>query len=106
MTGGHTHPTVFTKLNTFDIFPWSAATVLYKGSFTSQDTFLLLALFGPLPHPLTSFVLRSLFSVFTGLLHILQTISLCLVCLLPLLWQARGLQLCTHKYEGNDTERT
>ena len=32
---GHTQPTAFTKLSTVDVSPWSALTVLYKGSFTS-----------------------------------------------------------------------
>ena len=35
INGGHTQPTAFTKLSTVDVSPWSALTVLYKGSFTS-----------------------------------------------------------------------
>ena len=35
INGGLTQPTAFTKLTTVDILPWSALTVLYKGSFTS-----------------------------------------------------------------------
>ena len=33
--GGHTRPTAFTKLWTVDVSPWSALTVLYRGSLTS-----------------------------------------------------------------------